>query len=92
MINYCWDGLGWNGIIEIIFLFFSEPWQARNLSCCPVITSNALSSSITAWVDWGWHAIKKVTSLFIHSHGKFVIFLAVLWTQVLLFHDQILLG
>ena len=42
MIIYCWDGLGWNGIIEIIFLFFSEPWQARDFSCCPVITSAAL--------------------------------------------------
>jgi hypothetical protein len=31
----------WNNR-KIIFLFFSEPWQARDFSCCPVITSAAL--------------------------------------------------
>jgi hypothetical protein len=35
----------WNNR-KIIFLFFSEPWQARDFSCCPVITSAALEEKI----------------------------------------------
>ena len=62
MINYCWFGLGWNGIIKLIF---------QVLSCWSAITSATFSSSGTAWVDWDGMRSKNVISWFTHRHDKF---------------------
>ena len=44
------------------------------------------------WGGVGWCGIKTFMFLYTHRHGKLIIFLAVLQTQALLFHDQLLLG
>ena len=40
----------------------------------------------------GWGGIITFTFLYTHRHGKLIILLAVLQTQALLFHHQLLVG
>ena len=86
---WLWGAVGWGGTITLMFLLTQAP-QPHHLSCSRTDTGIALSWSVTGGVGWGG----TITLMFLctHRHRNLIIFLAVLQTQALLFHDQIPVG
>ena len=81
-------GVGWdnNAYVPV----HTQAQQPHHLSCCPADTGTALSWSLTGGVGWG--ATITFMFLYTHRHSNLIIFLAVLQTQALLFHDQLSVG
>ena len=84
IISYWWGGVGCGNNVHVPV--HTQAQQPHHHSCCPADTGTALSWSLTGGVGWG----ATITFMFLctHRHSNLIIFLAVLQTQALLFHDH----
>ena len=92
IISYRWGGVRLGATItnNVHVSVHTQAQQPHHLSCCPADTGTALSWSLTGGVGWG----ATITFMFLstHRHSNLIIFLAVLQTQALLFHDHLPVG